>query len=262
VTDVPALPRDGQTVPPGEIHLWSAPLDLSEAGVRALSGILAADEGRRADRFVFPRDRARFVAGRGFLRHLLGAYLGEEPGGVRLEQGPSGKPALAAGHRDLRFNLSHADGLAVCALVEGEDVGADVERLRPLADALQIAQSFFSPSENEDLRGLPEPDRLRAFWDCWTRKEAFLKATGEGLGRPLDSFDVTLRPGEPARLRRLQEDPHGHAGWSLLTVVPEPGFVAAVALRGSEWRLRPARAWWDEETRAGAGIAIRGPERP
>ena len=258
MTDVPALPLAGQRVPPGEIHLWSAPLDLAEPIVHALAEVLAADERHRAARFVFPRDRGRFVAGRGFLRHLLGAYLGEDPSELRIEQAPGGKPALAAGHRDLRFNLSHAEGLAVCALVEGEDVGADVEKRRPLADALLIAQSFFSPSENEELCGLPEWGRLHAFWDCWTRKEAFLKATGEGLGRPLDSFDVSLRPGEAARLRRVQDDPEGPSRWSLLTLEPEPGYVAAVAVRGSGWQLRSARASWEN----GGRLALHGPGRP
>ena len=203
-----------------------------------LPGYLSPDERERADRFVFARDRDRFVAGRAFLRLLLAQYLGCEPRALRFRYGPNGKPALADERSDLHFNLAHSGALAVCALARGSELGVDLERLRPIRDAEGVVRSAFSPREVARLESLPETARLRAFYEGWTRKEAFLKALGHGLARPLDSFDVTLGPGEPPRLLRTLGRPGG--GRALLPPRPR----ARGRLRGghrdpgSDWHVR------------------------
>jgi 4'-phosphopantetheinyl transferase len=162
------------------------------------------------------------------LRRLLGGFLGLEPERVELRYGPHGKPCVEG----LRFNLAHSHELALYAFSRGRELGVDLERIRPLRDAAAIAERYFSAEENAVLRSLPEIQRHEAFFRCWTRKEAYLKALGDGLARPLDSFDVTLAPGEPARLLRVQGAPDEAARWSLLHLDPAPGFVGALAAEG------------------------------
>ena len=137
---------------------------------------------------------------------------------------------------------------------EAED-GVDVEKVRPIPDADGVARSFFSPRETAELESVPEAARHRAFFDGWTRKEAFLKALGDGLARPLDSFDVTLKPGDTPRLLRTLGDPEEANQYSLYSLEPEEGYVAAIALRGHGWQVRHARWRWIEERRAEGGEA-------
>jgi 4'-phosphopantetheinyl transferase len=231
---------------PGEgmIDVWSASLEPPEVLRARLVECLSSDERARAERFVFPRDRHRFVAGRAFLRLLLAQYLGTDAGAIEFRYGPHGKPFLAHEQWGLRFNLAHAGGLAVCALARGGELGVDVERVRPLSDAEAVARSNFSPRENAALAALPEGDRLRGFFEAWTRKEAFLKALGDGLARPLDSFDVSLGPGEEPRLLQTLENPAEAAQYSLHAFDPEPGYVAALAVTGQGWTMNPARWRW------------------
>jgi 4'-phosphopantetheinyl transferase len=251
VTPVEA-PGDGDVSPArGTVDLWSASLEPPALLASHLAGYLSSDERARADRFVFPRDRNHFVAGRAFLRLLLGQYLGTEPRALRFSYGPNGKPALADDRSDLRFNLAHSGALAVCALTRGSEVGVDVERLRPIRDAEGVAQSAFSPREVARLESLPEPARLRAFYEAWTRKEAFLKALGHGLARPLDSFDVTLGPGEPPRLLRTLGDPTEADRFSLHALEPEIGYVGAIAIPGHDWHVRHVRWRWVERRQTG-----------
>jgi 4'-phosphopantetheinyl transferase len=216
----------------GEVHVWALELDAPPPPGHA--GWLAPDERRRADRFHFERDRRRFVAARTLLRELAGGYLGIAPHELRFAYGPTGKPALAA--CGLGFNLSHSDELALFAFARGRELGIDVERERELPDAGEIASRYFSPAERGAWARLPHEERPRAFFRCWVRKEAFIKATGDGLSRPLDSFDVTLAPGEPARLLRLAEEPDAAERYWLEELAPAAGFAAALAVKG-----RPAR---------------------
>jgi 4'-phosphopantetheinyl transferase len=232
-------------LPCGVIEVWSASLDAPSALKEALVHHLSEDERQRAARYVFPRDRDRFVVGRSFLRLLLGRYLACRPDALRFEYGDHGKPALADGDAALRFNLAHADGLAVCALARGWDVGVDLERVRPLPDAQGVARSFFSLGEVTALENLPAPQRRRAFFDAWTRKEAFLKALGSGLARPLDSFEVTLTPGDPARLVWTLGDPAEAERFSLFSFEPRPGYVAALAVPSRPWEPRYLRWSWE-----------------
>ncbi len=212
------------------IDIMVAGLALEPAAVRASASLLSAAEQERARRFAFGRDARRFIVCRARLRQLLGARLGVRPESVELVYGARGKPALAnSGRNSLRFNLSHRDDVAVYALSSGREVGIDVEAIRPLPDADAIAAHFFSRCEHAAYRALDPFDQPLGFFQCWTRKEAFIKALGEGLSHPLDSFDVSLAPGAPAELLRVGRGPGVDRGWRLASFFPAPGFVAAVA---------------------------------
>ena len=223
-----------------EVHIWRTALDLDATEVQSLWQTLSADEQEKARRFHFQQDRERFIVARGLLRVILGRYLNAEPGHLRFCYSPLGKPSLSRGfgRETLRFNLSHSDGLALYAVTLGREVGVDLERLHPdLADE-QIAQRFFSPHEVAQLNSLPPNLRQEAFFNCWTRKEAYIKARGEGLTLRLDQFDVSLAPGEPAALLDTKDDPQEASRWSLRELVPGPGYVAALAAEGYNWQLR------------------------
>lgn len=198
--------------------------------VRAASGILAPDERRRADRFVNDRDRRRFIMARSRLRELLSERIEVAPESIPFEYGPHGKPSLATRDRapDIRFNIAYSEDLAVYAFALATEVGVDVERLRVIEDADRVAERAFSPYERRAYRALSEGERPLGFLTCWTRKEAFIKATGQGLSCPLDSFDVTLAPGEPAEILRVGNVSGTECGWRLQSFVPSRGFVAAL----------------------------------
>jgi 4'-phosphopantetheinyl transferase len=199
---------------------------------------LSDDERRRAERFRFDRDRARFVVRRGVLRGLLGRYIGTHPSQIAFKYAERGKPQLASplDIEGLNFNLSHSQDLVLFAFARQLVIGVDVEWTRPLEDAPSIARGCFSTAEIAALNRVDLSDRTEAFYNCWTRKEAFVKATGEGLQRPLDSFDVSLIPGEPARLLACTDG--DVAAWSLHNLKPAAGFVGAVAAPAEHLTLR------------------------
>ena len=225
----------GALVPqPGRVHIWSVWLDPSEARVDECAATLSADEFERASRFHFERHRRRFICARGALREILGAYLGIDPHALTFAYGTHGKPALRSDARSrLSFNVSHSEDLALIAVApEQIEIGVDVEAERPMPDGDDIARRFFAPSEVERLQVLPAELRGRAFFECWTRKEAYLKALGDGLARPLDAFEVTFGPNARAELR-VMGDATESARWTLLPLEPASGFAAAlVATRG------------------------------
>jgi 4'-phosphopantetheinyl transferase len=227
-----------------EIHVWHVSLDRPPSDVRRLARTLSPDEEERARRYRGERLRERFIVGRGILRMLLSRYVGRPPGRLRFAYGARGKPALApAEGSDLRFNVSHSDGLALYAFARGREVGVDVERLRELPRAERIAERFFSTEETAALKAEPAERRVEAFFTCWTRKEAYIKARGDGLAHPLDQFAVSLVPGEPARLWVAGDgDAREIARWSLDALPLAPGYVAALAARGRGWRLT-TRSW-------------------
>ncbi len=181
--------------------------------------------------------RHRYVARRGILRELIGSYLDCDPAGVAFVHNAYGKPAIA--QSDLRFNLSHSYGMALYAFCRSADVGCDIERRDPKFAAEQIPERFFSPDEVRALRSLPVNEQTEAFFNCWTRKEAYIKAVGRGLSIALDSFNVSLVPGEAAALLR------GCEGWSVQSFEPTLGFQAAVVAQGANWRLNftERRSW-------------------
>jgi 4'-phosphopantetheinyl transferase len=221
----------------GAVELVRIRLDDELAATDDLAQCLSDAERLRAGRFVFQRDRRRFMVGRARLRHLLAQRLGTRPNALELDYGPRGKPRLAGSfaESDLRFNLSHCEGFAIYAFSRGREVGVDVEAVRELRDADAIAARFFSPRENQSYRALDPRDKPLGFFNCWTRKEAFIKALGEGLHYPLADFDVSLAPGEPAQILRVGETPDHDGGWCLESFLPEPGMVAAVVVEKFLW---------------------------
>lgn len=222
------------------VHVWRTATEVSPARLDPLREVLAPDERARAARFLYEDDRRRYTVARGVLRTLLGRYLGVEPASLEFRYGAHGKPALAEtpGSRDVRFNVSHSHGLALHAFAVGREVGVDVERIRPNTDVIGVARHSFSPAEAEALTNLPAGQRREAFFNCWTRKEAFIKAHGEGIALGLSRFDVTLRPGEPAALLRFDDDPAEAARWSLRALDAGDGYKAALAVEGDGWHLQ------------------------
>jgi 4'-phosphopantetheinyl transferase len=218
-------------LPAGELHAWLIPVDATPSRLAELLAILSPDEQTRAARFRFERDRIRFAAARGALRQILSRYSGRAPADLTFEYSRYGKPALANGS-PLSFNISHSGDWAICAVMLSRRLGVDIELLRPDLASDTIAERFFSPREVATLRSLPEPEQPAAFFRCWTRKEAFVKARGEGLSLPLDRFDVSLRAGEPAALLSTLDDPLEAARWSLAALPAPPGYEATVAVEG------------------------------
>jgi 4'-phosphopantetheinyl transferase len=230
-------PTPGRLLAAGTVHVWSAWLDQPQGAVEHFRGLLSVDERERAGRFRFAQHERHFVVGRGLLRTFLASYLAIHPAAVRFSYGARGKPVLAAdcSTGDLRFNLSHSHGLAVCALARGRDVGVDVEWVHPLPDLEQVAWRFFSTRENGVLQNLPAEDKPQGFFNCWTRKEAYVKACGEGLALPLDRFSVSLAPGRPARLLGTEDGWGETQRWRLQEFFPATGYTAALAVEGQDW---------------------------
>lgn len=222
-----------------EVHIWGAKLNQRLRELDLLERTLASSERARAERFRFERDRARFIAARGQLRMILGSYASVDPCALEFTYGPFGKPSLSPPFNAdaLKFNLSHSGELALIAVTRDRDLGVDVEEIRQLDDAEAIAGRFFSPRENVVLRALPEAERLEAFFHCWTCKEAYVKATGDGLACPTESFDVSFGRGEPARLLGVGGNSEEASRWSLTLLTPASGYVGAVAVEGQDWSL-------------------------
>ncbi len=223
----------------GAIHVWRAATEVSASRLARLYELLASDERERAARFRREADRRRYTVARGVLRSLLGRYLGVEPAALAFRYGAHGKPALsqAAAGGDLRFNLSHSHGLALHAFAVGREVGVDIERMRPDTDIMGVARHSFSPAELEALTSLPSAWRRAAFFDGWCRKEAFIKACGEGVALGLRRFDVTLRPDESAALLRFEGDPAAASRWSMRALDAGEGYRAALVVEGEGWDL-------------------------
>jgi 4'-phosphopantetheinyl transferase len=213
------------------LSIWMVALDTAADDVAAVGRVLSADECGRATRFRFERDRRRFVACRTALRVILGEVLAADPREVAFTYSAYGKPALAGpAHDAVRFNVSHADGLGLIAVTHARDVGIDIERIRMLDDLDRLSRTVFSAAELSAFDRLPASARCQAFFNGWTRKEAYIKALGDGLQRPLDGFDVTLSPDEPARLIHVRNEPDEPVRWHLDGFVPAQGYVAALCV--------------------------------
>lgn len=223
-----------------DVHVWRAQLDRTGACGKRLQQVLSSDEQARARRFHFERDRRHFIVARGLLRLILSCYLDLEPSELRFRYSPHGKPSLIMmpNQKILSFNTSHCDGFALYAVTWKREIGVDVERIRTDFAYEPIAERFFSPREKAVLNALEaEQVKRKAFFDCWTRKEAYIKAKGKGLSLPLDHFDVSLAPGEPAMLLESRGDPLEACRWSLHELHPGPGYAAALAVEGQGVRL-------------------------
>jgi len=222
-----------------EIHIWCAALDLPIINFEKLNEALCREERLKAERFHFERERRRFIVGRGILRRILSHYLSIRPVDLQFSYGENGKPGLTNSFRNGRidFNMTRSEGLALYGFARDRQIGVDVERIRDLPEMDRIVEIFFSERENDIFRSLPENRKKEAFFRCWTRKEAFIKATGNGLSQSLDRFDVSISPDEPARLLGIEGSSKGTTRWSIQDLKPAPGFAAAFAVEGRNWQL-------------------------
>jgi 4'-phosphopantetheinyl transferase len=232
---------------PDEVHVWCSSLRQSARQVDHFLRTLSDDERDRAARTRHPPARHEFVVVRGLLRTILAEYLNVETRRLAFICGPTGKPALAEplSALPLFFNVSHSHELTLIAVTRRGEVGVDVERLRPFANDLDLAERFFSPREAAALRSLPNEQRIEAFFHAWTRKEAFLKASAHGLTYGLDRVEVTLLHGEPARFVKIDGEEHAARRWSLHHLAPAAGYVGALAMPLHEYRL-VCRHWCEE----------------
>jgi len=231
-------PTSSLTLSNNDVHVWLTELDPLAECVQQMVQCLSENELVRAGRFHFKRDKKRFILCRAALRTILGSYLNIEPNRVQFSYGPHGKPYLAKklGNDTLQFNLARSHKLALYAFASNRQIGVDLEYLRALPDAEQIAARFFSAHENASLQALSASQRRQAFFNCWTRKEAYIKAIGKGLSQPLDQFEVSLAPSDPVNLLHVEGDPKEVSRWSLNALTPAPGYVAALAVEGHNWR--------------------------
>jgi 4'-phosphopantetheinyl transferase len=259
------------TLPANQVHVWRVPLNHDPERTALSLDVLSPDERDRAARFHFDKDRNEFVQARAALRFILAKYLDVAPIDVEFSYGPQGKPALSNRHAEsnVRFNLSRRWGLALIAVTRGREVGIDVELIRNDLPFFEIAEVSFSAAESEILHELPEGVRASGFYNCWTRKEAYVKARGEGFSFPLKEFDVSLTPGEPAMLRRVLNDFSSErndalpAGgdlkevdrWTFEEIPVGDGYVAALAFEGKNLSIT-CRDW----LRGCCGIDLAGDE--
>lgn len=226
-----------------ELHLWSFEAGCGPRG-ESLLDVLSAEEVERAGRFRFRRDRDCFVRGRGVLRVLLSQYLGANPADLRFCTNRYGKPALAGewAGSGIKFNLSHSHEIILCAFALKREVGVDVEHIRPEFAGEDIAARFFAAPEAEALRRTPAEERAAAFFGCWTRKEAYVKARGEGLSLPLDSFVVSVDAGAREVALDVCGDEAESRRWTVISLLPAEGYMAALAAEGSVRQIKYWRA--------------------
>ncbi len=214
------------------VDVWRIHLSLTTPNDDSLS----ADERQRAARFHFDTDRDRYIVAHASLRDILSRYLQCEPHELKFSTNEYGKPSLP-GH-DIAFNLSHSGNFALVALASGRNIGVDIELIREDIELESLARRNFSPREVSELMALPPEQRTLGFFHCWTRKEAYIKAQGLGLSLPLDSFDVSLAPNEPAILRATRPDANESARWSLHSLDVESNYAAALAVEGNDLEIR------------------------
>jgi 4'-phosphopantetheinyl transferase len=233
-------PADTLTLASNEVHLHQVDLAAIADEEARWQKFLSADERQRAVRFHFARDRQHFVAARAMLRTFLGKYLGVDPIELSFSYSEKGKPHLSEPHTTtgLTFNLSHSGGIALYAFSLHRDLGIDVEQIRKDYEVDGISRRFFSAHEQKQLAALPVPEKPEAFLRCWTRKEAYIKATGDGLSLPLSQFDVSLDPGNTDALVATRPDPEEAIRWRLTDVPVITGYASALCVRGRDWKLR------------------------
>lgn len=240
-----AAPPTNLVLTENEVHAWRASLQQPVSIIQHLQQFLSVEEVTKAGRFYFEKDRHHSIVARGLLRVLVGRYLQVEPGQLTFCYNAYGKPALDLPFAEsgLHFNLSHSHELALYAFTYTRHIGIDVEYMRTNVAFEQVARHSFSPNEQAMLLSLPEAVRLQAFYNCWTRKEAYIKARGKGLSLPLHLFDVSLIPGEPVQLLSSREDPQETTRWSLQELMPGADYAGALVVEGSGWNLG---SWeWD-----------------
>jgi 4'-phosphopantetheinyl transferase len=234
------LPRP---FPRGRIDVWRLRLDEPPTEASATI-ILSPDEAKRANRFHFERDRIYFSQCRSTLRRLLASYLAMPAAEISFEYLASGKPRLIAAQNPhgLQFNVSHSANMALIAVGSYHQLGVDIEKIRADVDTTSLAERFFSLRERAGLQALPEQLGVSGFFACWTRKEAFLKATGEGLSFPLADFSVSTHPDRDPVLEEIKGNTEAGKQWFLADLSVAPGFRATVATGHSRSRVE-TYAW-------------------
>ncbi len=233
-------------IPPAElalsradVHVWRAPFFQLFPLLEEFDEFISEDERARARRYRSEESRNQYIASRGLLRHLIGCYLDEDPADLQFFYNPYGKPALIHSYdgERLTFNLSHSYGMVIYAFSRAREIGIDIEQVRPEAASENVARRFFSSREIRMLRELPDHAKPIGFFNCWTRKEAYIKGKGEGLKIPLNQFDVSLIPGEPARLIESRVAPQDTHKWQLRGLNVGTRYAAALAVEGNDWEL-------------------------
>ncbi len=217
-----------------EVHIWCAYLERSPLEIIEFESILSEAEKTKANRFHFQRDRNHFIAARAILRNILSSYLHIPGETINFVYGKHGKPALSHPLEHIKFNISHSKSLALYAISSHREVGIDIEFMRPMPDADKLAKRFFSPREYEIIKSLEKDQKQQAFFNAWTRKEAFIKAIGKGLACHLNTVEVSLMPGEPAALLNI---PDNHNNWSVFELTPHSNYVGALVAAGNNLRL-------------------------
>ena len=236
------FPATWKSAPPdlalhdNEVHLWLAAVPDCLSELPTLRELLNAEERERADRFHFERDRHRYAITRGILRRLLAMYAASP--NFAFTTNKFGKPYLQPPHDALQFNVSHSRDLALFGFCRGRELGVDVEGIRPDFATLEIANRFFAADEAALLTALPEADRPGAFFNCWTRKEAYIKARGVGLSLGLSAFAVTLKQGEAPALMRVDNDASAPDRWTMLDLDVGPEYRAAAAFECRDCKVR------------------------
>ncbi len=247
--------RKGPATPviwPNEVHVWK--INLKASGLCDRREILANDERLRASRFRFHTDSDGFIAARSSLRTILARYLRIRPAELEFGLNPFGKPHLIGGHDQLglRFNLSHSRDMALLAVARNREVGVDVEFRRADFATDEVARRFFSRAERNQLGAIAPEQKTEAFFNCWTRKEAYIKARGEGLSFPLDQFDVAFAPDALPALLGNRRDASEVSRWSFEELSPADGYAAALTVEGNFSRL----LLWDFQSSADCGGAL------
>ncbi|MEB3338051.1 MAG: 4'-phosphopantetheinyl transferase superfamily protein [Leptolyngbyaceae bacterium] len=222
-----------------EVHVWRVKLDQLIEQVPLLEPLLSTEEQVRAKRFRFDLHRSRFIVSRGYLRKILACYLNLQPDQITFGYRARGKPFLAMS-TEISFNVSHSAGLALYAIAPHRQVGIDVEQVRAIA-ATEIANRFFAPSEQATLQSQAPDQQQATFFRYWTCKEAYLKATGEGLAQALDQIEISLNLEAPAQLLKIAGDPQIAKQWAIQELIPDAGYVGAIAVEGTDWHP----VFWD-----------------
>lgn len=245
-TSVWPVPPQDLFLAEDEVHVWSGILDVSESLIEKFKNLLSEDEQSRANRFYFLKDKNRFIVARGMLRKILSFYLGTKPNTFQFQYSQYGKPSLHPNlneqisplkSSEIKFNVSHSNAIALFGITKYRQIGIDVEYTKPLPDTDKVAERFFSFQENLKYQQLPKEQKLTGFYHCWTRKEAFIKAIGEGLSYPLDQFEVSFLPNEKPSIKHIKNDQVQGEAWSLKALEPYPEYIGAIAVEGRNLRF-------------------------
>jgi len=223
------------TIIGNEIHIYRSSLETTSDKIKDYESFLSADELYKANRYKFEKDRFHYITGRALLRNILSRYLNQFPGEIVFSYSDKGKPFIK--DTEVKFNLAHSGGRAVYAVANNMDIGIDIEFMRELPDALQIAKRFFSEKEVVEFSEIREDDIRTAFFNCWTRKEAFIKAVGEGLSYPLKDFSVTLKPGDKPEILWIKDKAEEVKYWSLINIDTDENYISSLAVKAENVKV-------------------------